>query len=88
MGDDDSDRPRPGDERDVEARPSTDGSRRVLVDLGIVRERIYALGLPALEYAATLRAGPLETQTEDLVRAVAVRRFDPQRPLRRRATRS
>lgn len=52
----------------------------MLVDLGIVRKRIHTFALPALEHAAALRVRPLETQTEDLVGACTVRRFDPQRP--------
>ena len=81
MGDDDADRSRADDQRDVEAGARFDRTGRVLVNLGIVRECIDAFGAPALEHAAALRAGPLETQTEDLVGAGTVGRFDAQRPL-------
>ena len=73
-----------GDQRDVEAGLGADRPRRVLVDLGIVGERVDALGLPALEHATALRAGALELQAEELLGAVTVGRLDPQasRPAR------
>ena len=62
VGDDDADRPRAGDERDVEAGQSVNGTRRVLVDLGIVLKRVDALGTSALEHEAALRSRPARAE--------------------------
>ena len=81
MSDDDPDRSSAGEQRDVEAGTCVYGTRRMLIDLGIVRERVHAFGTSTLEHAAALGSGSLEAQTKELVCAGAVGRFDAQRPL-------
>ena len=79
--DDHADRPARGEERGVEAAAGAEAPGRLLVDLGIVEERVDPLGAAALQDAAALRARSLELQADDLGRALAVGRLDPERPV-------
>ena len=81
MGDDHSDRPAGGDERDIEAAARAEASGRFLVDLGIVEERVDPLGPAPLQHAAALRPYSLELHADSLTGAVAVGCLDPQRPV-------
>ena len=88
VGDDHADRPLAGDERDVEAAARAEPPGGVLVDLGIVDERVDPLGPAPLEHAAALRRRPLELHADDLVGAFAVGRLDPEGPVAARGARS
>ena len=79
VGDDQTDRAPAGDEGNVEAAAGAEPPGRLLVDLGVVEQRIDPLGPAPLEHPAALRPGPLELRAHDLVGAAAVGRLDPQR---------
>ena len=83
VGDDDADRSPAGDQRDVEPAARAEPAGRVLVDLGIVEERVDPLRPAPLEHAAALRPCSLELHADDL--AGALRRRRPRPAASRRA---
>ena len=55
VSDDDADRVASDDERDVQRRRDAESPRELVVDLGIVDERVHALASPALKHSHALR---------------------------------
>ena len=67
------------DERHVEPGTGAEPPRGVLVDLGVVEERVHPLGTATLEDAAALRPAPLEPDADQRGSAVSVGGLDVER---------
>ena len=79
VGDDEADRPAAHDERHIEPGTGAEPPRGVLVDLGVVEERVHPLGTATLEDAAALRPAPLEPDADQRGSAVSVGGLDVER---------
>src|SRR5205085_10797519 len=74
--DDHADRLVPREERHVETGPRAELSRGVLVDFGIVDQRVDALAVSAREHASGLRRGAWKRYADHRVRVLACRRLE------------